>query len=63
MGHYGYRQDEPEGQRDSLLAWNYGRHQGHLPPVSNLCKICQESTKGDAAVCRNTSSQMGNNLV
>ena len=28
-------------------------------PVSNLCKICQESTKGDAAVCRNTTHQMG----
>ena len=56
MGHYAI---DKMNLRASLLAWNYRGHQGHLPPVSNLCKICQESTKGDTAVCRNTAHQMG----
>ena len=58
MGHYAIDKMNLRA-RETVLAWNYGRHQGHIPPVSNLCKICQESTKADTAVCRNTSSWMG----
>ena len=55
MGHYAIEKMKLRAKETSLLARNYRGHHKHLPSMSNLCKVCQESTKGDTAVSRNTT--------
>ena len=63
MGHYAI--DKMNLRAKETVYWPgiTEGHQKHLLPVSNLCKICQESTKGDTAVCRNTTHWMGTTWV
>ena len=44
MGHYAIDKMNLRA-KERVLAWNYRGHKKHLPSMSHLCKVCQESTK------------------
>ena len=59
MGHYAI--DKMNLRAKETVYWLGIRKdiKKHLPSVPNLHKVCQESTKGDTAISRNTTHQMG----